>query len=184
LPDGGRIREIDFREIAAAIRAAIDFALFEFNDGEPIERDRDAQALWQSLYPALSIPQSGLLGAITNRSESHVMRMAMIYALLDRDKFIREHHLRAGLALWKYCAQSAEFIFGAPLGDPLAKKLLKALRAAGEIGLTTTQIRRKVVSGNVSAKVYMAKLAALVKTNQVYAQKDPGSRQKTVWRAR
>jgi hypothetical protein len=184
LPDGGRIREVDFRDVIEAIRRARDFALFEFADGEPIERDRDAQALWRSEYPALSAGVPGLLGAITSRSEAYVMRLAMLYALLDRDKFIREEHLRAGLAFWKYCAQSAEFIFGSALGDPVSKKILKALRAAGEAGLTTNYIGQKVLSANVSAKVYMAKLEALMKNNQVYRQKPPGRRQKTTWRAR
>jgi hypothetical protein len=184
LPDGGRIREVDFREVVDGIRKVKDFALFEFSDGEPVERDRDAQALWRSVYPALSSGTPGLLGMITNRAEAYVMRLALIYALLDRDKFIREQHLRAGLANWKYCVQSAEFIFGSALGDRQAEKLLKALRAAGERGLSTTEIRRKVFGSRVSARVYLEKLARLVKNNQAFPTKAPGMRQKTIWRAR
>lgn len=68
------------------------------------------------------------------------MRLAMIYALLDRSTTIARVHLQAALALWKYVAASADWIFGSSLGDPVADEILRALeRTPG--GLTQTEIR-------------------------------------------
>jgi hypothetical protein len=81
-----------------------------------------------------------MLGAVTSRAEAQVMRLASLYALLDSSKVIKEIHLRAALALWKYAEQSARFIFGDSLGDPVADQILSALRK-NAAGLTRTEIR-------------------------------------------
>jgi hypothetical protein len=67
------------------------------------------------------------------------MRLACIYALLDKSPVIREEHLKAAVALWKYCLNSAQFIFGAALGDPVADTILAGLRGA-PAGLDRTAI--------------------------------------------
>jgi hypothetical protein len=36
----------------------------------------------------------------------------MIYALLDKTASISKHHLNAALEVWRYCDDSARFIFG------------------------------------------------------------------------
>ncbi len=98
--------------------------------------DDEAAQLWEQVYPDLSEGQPGLLGSMTSRAEAHVVRLALIYALLDRADRIRVEHLRAGLAVWNYCAASARFIWGNALGDPTADEILHALRAAGAEGMT------------------------------------------------
>jgi hypothetical protein len=50
-------------------------------------------------------------------------------------------HLLAAVAVWDFCEQSACYVFGDALGDPVADEILQALRAAGSAGLTRTQIR-------------------------------------------
>jgi len=105
-----------------------------------LKRDEDARALWGEVYPELSEGRPGLLGAATSRAEAQVMRLAVLYALLDLSAVIRLEHLRAALAMWKYCERSARYV-GSALGDPLADELLERLHSAGEDGLTRTQIR-------------------------------------------
>ena len=83
----------------------------------------------------------GLLGSVTSRAEAQVLRLSMVYALLDRSSVIRVEHLRAALALWRFCEASAKYIFGDALGDPVADTILAALRSSGPAGLTRTQIR-------------------------------------------
>ena len=68
------------------------------------------------------------------------MRLAMIYALLDQKAQIDEPHLRAALSVWEYCEASAQHVFGASLGDPVADEILRALRSAGKDGMPRTQI--------------------------------------------
>ena len=48
---------------------------------------------------------------------------------------VREEHLRAGLALWQYCEDSARHIFGRATGDTVADRILEALRTNSE-GMT------------------------------------------------
>ena len=67
------------------------------------------------------------------------MRLACIYALLDRSPTIRKEHLLAALALWEYAESSAEYIFGARMGDPVADRITSALLDAPD-GLTRTEI--------------------------------------------
>jgi hypothetical protein len=68
------------------------------------------------------------------------MRVATIYAVLDGRTLIGEEHLRAALAVWKYCEASAIYVFGDAVGDPIADELLRALRSRPE-GMTRTEIR-------------------------------------------
>jgi hypothetical protein len=60
--------------------------------------------------------------------------------VLDESLTIRAEHLLAALAVWKYCEDSARYIFGEALGDPVADAILAALRGSPE-GLTRTELR-------------------------------------------
>jgi hypothetical protein len=102
--------------------------------------DSHAAQLWEQVYEALSEGKPGLLGSMTSRAEAHVVRLALIYTLLDCSENIRAEHLRAALAVWNYCAASARFIWGDALGDPTADEILRALKAAGSEGLTRWDI--------------------------------------------
>jgi hypothetical protein len=99
-------------------------------------RDRDAEELWERVYPELSEGTPGLFGAVLNRGEAQVMRLALLYALLDTSPAIRPDHLKAGLAVWEYAQTSVRQIFGTKLGDPTADRILSALRDRGEVDET------------------------------------------------
>ncbi len=101
-----------------------------------IRRDRDAGALWHRVYRQLSTGRPGLLGSLTARAEAQVMRLACLYALGDGSKVVQASHLRAALEVWRFCFNSAAYIFGDSLGDRQADVLLAALKAAGSAGLT------------------------------------------------
>ena len=86
---------------------------------------------WASVYSQLSAGQGGLLGAVTSRAEAQVVRLALVYTLLDGQTEIGIPHLRAALAVWEYCEASAAFIFGDSFGDAVADDILRALQLAG-----------------------------------------------------
>ena len=122
-----------------------------------------------------------MLGAITARAEAHTMRFALIYALLDGAKAIHAHHLRSALALWDYCARSARYIFGAALGDPIADRILSALRGQPE-GIDRQAIR-DLFSGHHSDKIRAA-LEELARLQLAQVEKVPTrGRSREVWRA-
>lgn len=121
---------------ASRLRAAATTAR---SRGAMVMDDR-ARELWIEAYTLLSEGHEGLLGAVTARSEAQVLRLALVYALLAEADKIREEHLLAALALWSYCEDSARYIFQQVTGDPVADKIIAALRGAGEAGLTMTRI--------------------------------------------
>jgi hypothetical protein len=81
----------------------------------------------------------GIFGACTARAAAITLRVSLIYALLDGANEIRKEHLMAALEVWRYCEDSAKYIFGDALGDPTADEILRALRAA-PAGMTRTEI--------------------------------------------
>jgi hypothetical protein len=147
---------------------------------ETICRDEEARRLWYDVYPALSRGKSGLLGAATSRAEAQVMRLAIVYAILDESKLVRLEHLQAALALWDYCERSAKYIFGSALGDPLADAILKALREHPE-GMDRTAIREHF-SRNKSAEEIQGALLVLLENGLARREKqETAGRPREVW---
>jgi hypothetical protein len=120
-------------EVLAALidelRKAVQFA----GTVSEMERDRDAENLWADVYPMLSEGKPGLCGAITSRAEAQVLRLSMIYALMDRSAIIKAPHLQAALAFWDYSEQSVSLIFDDLLGDPNVDRVWDYLRTLGRL---------------------------------------------------
>jgi hypothetical protein len=136
LPEGGNLSEVALTSLADSLRPAIAFG----RNAKLLQRDQEAKQLWARIYPELSEGRTGMLGAVTSRAEAQVLRLSILYALLDRSGEIRVSHLVAAIAVWDYCYQSAAVIFGDVLGDPVADIILSELRKAGDLGLTRSQI--------------------------------------------
>ena len=122
----------------------------------------EAYIEWERVYPQLSEGASGMFGQVTARAEAQVLRLALIVALLDRSAEIRLEHLRAALELWRYCSDSAAFIFGQALGDPTADAIVTALRARAE-GMSRTELH-KHFDGN-KTKAELDRAIALAQEN-------------------
>jgi hypothetical protein len=135
LPEGGNLASVKLAPLLERLRAALTFAA----GMGALARDHAARALWIAEYRGLAEGRPGLLGAMTARAEAQVMRLALLYALIDQSRAIGEVHLRAALAVWTYALASARYIFGAQLGDPTADTILHALRAT-PAGMTRTEI--------------------------------------------
>jgi hypothetical protein len=144
LPEGGRVPEEELLGLGVAAADAVSFA----RTVKRVEFDAGARELWHERYERLSEGKPGLLGAMLGRAEAQVLRLACLYALLDRSPRVQRVHLEAALALWDYSERSARYIFGASLGDPVADKVLGALRDAPD-GLTRTRIR-ELFAGHAS----------------------------------
>jgi Protein of unknown function (DUF3987) len=136
LPHGGALDETTHRELGARTSEALTVARMV---GQVTMTQAGAQR-WKEIYPKLSEGLPGLLGAITDRGEAQTIRLALLYALLDRASQIDVMHLDAASALWSFCLDSARYIFGDLVGDPVADSILRALRAAGTSGLMRTDL--------------------------------------------
>jgi hypothetical protein len=137
LPEGGLPEPKDLDNLAERLKSAVGFAR---GAGE-LKRDDQARTLWHEAYQNLAKGDLGLLGAVTSRAEAQVMRLACIYALLDRSSLVRVEHLQAALAVWRYAAASARFVFGNSLGNPTADRILDALWQETK-GRTRQEIRQ------------------------------------------
>ncbi len=135
LPFGSAIDDAQLAELRDAVRLALRFAGTE----RPLAFDDAARQRWIAVYPELSASQPGLAGAATARAEAHVVRLALIYALLDCSDRIGLEHLEAALAVWRYSADSARWIFGDSLGDPTADEIWAAAKER-PAGVTRTEV--------------------------------------------
>jgi hypothetical protein len=167
LPLGGNVSASSLNDVVSGTREAVEFA----RTLHEMRFDDDALALWFEKYALLSAGLPGMLGAVTSRSEAYVIRLSLIYALLDCSAFIRRVHLEAALALWQYCEDSARYIFGDALGDKLADEILGALREAAETGLTRSQIR-DLFRRNVDSDRISGALKALAENGLAHSLKE------------
>lgn len=136
LPEGGNLDRLVTDRLGVRLREALAFA----RDVDEVFRDEVARGIWIQIYDELSRGRPGILGAITARAEAQVMRLALIYALLDKKTIISAEHLKAGIAAWDYADASARYIFGEATGDRTADRILAAIRQS-EYGLTRTELR-------------------------------------------
>jgi hypothetical protein len=148
LPFGGSLRDSDLSPLAQELKETIDLVK-QFGE---MERDEEANAAWERAYPLLTADRPGLFGAITARAPQQVIRLSLIYGLLDRARKIGAVHLKAALAVWKASQESAAWLFGGALGDTVADDLVVELQERPE-GMTRNEIRelfqRNVRSGRI-----------------------------------
>ena len=180
LPEGGSLLDRALEPLIERLVAAVEFA----QDVGEVKRDDEAREIWRTVYAELSEGKPGLLGAATSRAEAQVMRLAMLYALLDQSDLIGADHLTAALAFWTYAEQSARYIFGSALGDPTADEILAELRRCSPNGMTRDAIRERFHRNKPSAEISRA-LAVLYEYHLVRFAKnnETGGRPAEVWYA-
>ncbi|VTT97981.1 Hypothetical protein CGL2_11346193 : Putative uncharacterized protein OS=Leptospirillum sp. Group II '5-way CG' GN=CGL2_11346193 PE=4 SV=1: Toprim_2: DUF3987 [Gemmataceae bacterium] len=91
--------------------------------------DQPAAKFWETIYTDLqrAADRPGFIGDLLARGPSHVLRLALIYAITDLKDFITIDHLQAAMALWEYNVRSVEFLFSQKAGDSLEDKLYNLL---------------------------------------------------------
>jgi hypothetical protein len=176
LPNPPRLDSVTVGDLAARIRKA----LFVARQGGTIKRDEQADELWKQVYADLSKESEGMFDALTARAEAQVIRLSMVYALLDCSIVVRVEHLVAALAFWKYCEDSVRFIFGDATGDPVADRIREALLTGP---LSETEIRdlfaRHQKTERIQHALQCLKTAGLV----TMEPSETGGRPARIWRA-
>jgi hypothetical protein len=183
LPEGGEVDPMTFDLLTKQLGEVVRFA----SSSGQMRRDDAAREMWKEIYPKLSDGGAGLLGAVTSRAEAQVMRLACLYALLDRSIVVTVPQLEAALEVWRYCQESARFIFSDALGDPTADTILETLRQAGEVGLTRTQIRdlfsRSQSAGAIGRALTVLRQAGLARCQIERSESSEGGRPTEKWLA-
>jgi hypothetical protein len=167
LAHGGNVEEKELTSLAKRVREARESA----RNIEELKRSKQADKEWEEWYD--EVPDfPGMLGAITDRAEPQVVRLSMIYALLERSKIVRTRHLRAGLAVWSYCEASARYIFRTVVGDKNADRIYEALRRVGTKGMSKTDIR-ELFNRNLDEERTDQALELLRENRLAYCKQEP-----------
>jgi hypothetical protein len=151
LPYGGQLAATELNRIRDRLRRAVDFACRVGEVGlSPASRE-----LWGEQYRRLttSDPASGpMVDAVTCRAEAQVRRLATLFAVLDEHHEVRRQHLLAALEIWRYCADSARFIFGRAGQGSIEARILDVL-PTGWPGITRTAISDLLSHHRSSAEI-------------------------------
>lgn len=178
LPEGGGEPEMD------ALVDDIQSALSESRRWKALRRTDAAAELWRAEYARLSAEQPGIFGLVTSRAEAQVLRLSLVYAMLDECDRIDVCHVQAALALWDYSERSCRWVFGTGTGDDVADEILAALREAPQ-GLTLSQIS-ELFHRNRPASAIGHALTLLRDCNLAREERRPNpagtGRPQTVWR--
>jgi hypothetical protein len=135
LPFGGDWSNAGAAPLILRIKDAVEFG----REHREIGWGEEARSSWAEVYGKLSEGKPGLFGAVTSRAEAQVLRLAALYAVMDRQPAIQSAHLDAALALWRYAEASALYIFGDATGDRVADRIAAALEEEPD-GLNRTEI--------------------------------------------
>lgn len=177
LPYGGKISDDDIQRMGIDLKEALDAG----RRVGRMELSRAAYALWPDIYADLTRERTGIVASITSRAPPHTLRLALIYALLDRSSCIDVQHLKAAVAIWDYAEQSARYVFGDTTGDKIADTILRMLRTTPG-GLSRTDIR-DLLGRNRSAYEIKEALAVLAaaKLAEKRTLSSHGGRPSEIW---
>ena len=154
----GDMSHLNYSDVVIELHAALEKAK---GLGE-VKRDEEAEDLWAEEYKRLTARGDSMIDALLGRADAHVVRLSLLYALLDGSRAIRVQHLRAAIAFWDYCEASVRFVFDVP--DAIDEKILRKLEDGP---LTTEEIRRQVFSGNKLTEWVVERLTALEEKGKV-----------------
>jgi hypothetical protein len=170
-------------ELASYFEYLKKVALWASQVGE-MERHEAARKIWNERYRELSAEGDGKFGAATDRAEAQVLRLAMIYALSTGARVIDVQAQEAAFAMWKYCEDSARFLFDDTLTKSEAKRILAGLRFKLE-GMTNSEIHNQIFKRNVPARLIKQILESLKALGVVTSQQEStGGREATRWSIR
>ena len=177
LPFGGSLAHSQLDDLRAQLVSALAAARTD----RELSFTAAARERYAAIYERLSAARPGLFGAATGRAEAHTLRLALIYALLDRAAAIDLPHLDAALEVWRYAHNSTRWVFGDTLGDPTADEIW-ALAKQHRDGISRTEVR-DLFSRNKKAREIDRALTALVDAGRLDRQqrRDGAGRPAEIW---
>jgi len=167
-------------QVVAIQRHILDL-LRRFKEPMEITFDMRAKAWWNDgLYAWLTTEHPGLAGCVINRGEAQVIRLAMLYSILEGSPVITIEALEAAVAFWDYCRRSALYIFHGREADAVAQTIIEALEGGPK---TTTELhdlfKRNLTASRLGMALQELAAAGLVTAETVPAEGGKGGRPKT-----
>ena len=174
LPHPEPLDDVRLDDLATRVRVTLDKA----RRVGRMQRDSECRDLWGAIYGnrpgdgGLSDHGEGeddeddgnLADLVCNRREAHVIRLSLIYALLDGSSVITADHLRSAVETWWLCEESARRVFGGVSTNGVAERLALAMRQQGR--MTRTELSH-ALGNNVDKSRIDGALATLLKSGRV-----------------
>jgi hypothetical protein len=134
-----------------------------------------ARQFWDVQYHIVSTDKPGVLGSITSRSEAYVLRVSLLFCLLEGLSEIEKTHIQAAIDLIEFCNNSVEFIFSTPADSEAGTDADKLLSALDVKPMTQTEISN-LFNRNKNRRELIELLTDLQTLNKIRKQKTPGSK--------
>ena len=141
-----------------------------------MKRTPEARDYWHAIYPTLTQDHPGRWGQVTSRAEAQVVRLALVFALLDGGEHIALSHLKAAEAVWDYCSASAQWAF---MESRFTRPAVRILNSLEQGPLTLKQISCDVFQRHASTaeiEGYIREIESLL----VITKQPTGGRDATV----
>lgn len=179
LPSGGNLAEHALAGLVARTRSAVEAARKRGH----VQRSTAAEHRWAEVYSQMNEDDpGGLVGAATARDAPIVLRLSLLFALLDEADFVEVPHVDAAWSLWQFSRSSAEYALGDALGDSDADRIFRALRLE-PAGMTRTEVSALLGRHRTKAELDRA-LKLLVESGRATREAiRTAGRPRTVYRA-
>lgn len=103
LPDAGALPWLDLEPLLLRLSERVAFA----KQAGELKRSPVAGERWARIYADLAATNhGGVAGVLTDRAEAQVLRISMLFALLDGVRNVEPVHLDAALAFWRFAEAS------------------------------------------------------------------------------
>jgi hypothetical protein len=165
MPDAEQLSWQDHQDILDWLKRIFQHRPSNTDTPKHFPRVQDAKQYWDSLYRKLNAQKhNSVMDNVLGRDTSHILKIALIFAITDELEDIRPQHLKAALAVVDFCQDSARWIFGQATGDKLANNILWELRR-NPAGITRTQINNDIFYRRTPKTRIERALAVLVHNN-------------------
>ncbi len=182
LPEGPEIPEQVYTKLTLELADVLKWVKELTPANRKFKRSDTASKVWEKVYELLNDDvQGGKTGGAISRSDAMVIRLSLIYAVLDKTNTIKPEHVMAALAVWQRCQQSVEYFFSEDSGsDPVEEKIIDGLKDGP---LSQSEIYRDIFQSNMSAKRIASALQSLSAKSKVKCEeiKPEQGRKKKIW---
>lgn len=141
---------------------------------------------WDQAYPELVRDRAdSAAAAASSRAVPTVLRLALIYALMDNVDQIDAPHLAAAMDLWCYCEHSVKWLFSsyeAEQEQTVGNELANFIREGGEAGRTRTEIYSDLYQRHKTSAEISAELVPLVHDGIIFEEKSKPSQGRAITR--
>src|SRR5262249_31203927 len=144
----------------------------------------EAKPLWTTIYTTVegTPPTNGLIDHLTARAAPQMLRLAMLYALLDGAAKITALHIDAAHALWRCCCGSGGgggwggggrvYIYSTWSNERAADTFRRALQSARPDGYNRREFIHDVFGRNVDAYAISCALRTLEAAGKIRCEKN------------